>query len=414
MSAASATNPMSAGSVTNPPAVPFGGTIGILGSGQLGRLLALAAHRMGYRTVVLAPDRHAPAAQVAGDFVFAPYDDREAAAEVGRRADVVTCEFESIPVTSLAAASEHAPVFPTPDVHGAACDRIAERKRLDSADLPQTAHAFIETTEDSALERAIEQVGLPAVLKTAGQGYDGKGQQYAEDAATLGAAWESWGRPVCVLEGAVDLATELSVLVVTGRNGERCVYEAVENVHRHHILDHSLVPATLSDAQQREATDLAARTADAFATPGLICVEMFLATDGRLLVNEIAPRPHNSGHLTVEAHRTSQYEQLVRALVGLPLGSVARPKPAAMVNLLGDLWADGEPRFERLLTDPRIALCLYGKTEPRPGRKMGHFTAVADSVDAVEQAIDAARQRLGQTNRDADSNPAPVSGEVAR
>jgi 5-(carboxyamino)imidazole ribonucleotide synthase len=302
----------------------------------------------------------------------------------------------------LEAANRQVPVFPTPDVHAAAGHRVAERKRLDDAGLPQTAHAVVE--DEASLAAAIETVGLPAVMKIAGQGYDGKGQIYARTAEELQQAFAKWNNPVCVLEAAVDLATELSVLVVTGRDGQRCVYEPVENVHRKHILDHSLVPARISEAQHQAAIELAEATADAFATPGLICVEMFLTTGGELLVNEIAPRPHNSGHLTVEAHQTSQYEQLVRALCGLPLGSIERPRPAAMVNLLGDWWADGEPQFSRLLEDPRISLCLYGKQRARPGRKMGHFVAVCETREAAEQAIDDARQRLAEGRHDSETS----------
>jgi 5-(carboxyamino)imidazole ribonucleotide synthase len=369
-----------------------GNTIGIFGGGQLGRMIAIAAKRMGYRVVVLDPTPDCPAGQVADDEITAPYTDIAAARDLARRCAVVTAEFENVPAETLEAIEPMVPVRPSSRVLRIAQNRIAEKTFLAEHGFPVPNFRPVRSHEE--LLRAISEIGCPAVLKTATGGYDGKGQVRIEHPDEAERAWERLGKVDCVLEEFVPLEREVSVIVARNLRGEEVVYPVAENTHANHILDTSVMPARIAPELARQAQELARAIAEALGVVGLLCVEMFMAQDGRLLVNELAPRPHNSGHQTFDAAVTSQFEQLVRAICNLPLGSTELYRPAAIANLLGDLWEGGEPNWAKALELPEVKLHLYGKTEPRPGRKMGHLTATAETPDEALQKVLEARRRL--------------------
>jgi 5-(carboxyamino)imidazole ribonucleotide synthase len=369
-----------------------GNTIGIFGGGQLGRMIAIAAKRMGYRVVVLDPTPDCPAGQVADDEITAPYTDVAAARDLARRCAVVTAEFENVPAETLEAIEPMVPVRPSSRVLRIAQNRIAEKTFLAEHSFPVPNFRPVRSHEE--LLRAISEIGCPAVLKTATGGYDGKGQVRIEHPDEAERAWERLGKVDCVLEEFVLLEREVSVIVARNLRGEEVVYPVAENTHANHILDTSVMPARIAPELARRAQELAQAIAEALGVVGLLCVEMFVAQDGRLLVNELAPRPHNSGHQTFDAAVTSQFEQLVRAICNLPLGSTELYRPAAIANLLGDLWEGGEPNWAKALELPEVKLHLYGKAEPRPGRKMGHLTATAETPDEALQKVLEARRRL--------------------
>jgi 5-(carboxyamino)imidazole ribonucleotide synthase len=369
-----------------------GNTIGIFGGGQLGRMIAIAAKRMGYRVVVLDPTPDCLAGQVADDEITAPYTDVAAARDLARRCAVVTAEFENVPAETLEAIEPMVPVRPSSRVLRIAQNRIAEKTFLAEHGFPVPNFRPVRSHEE--LLRAISEIGCPAVLKTATGGYDGKGQVRIEHPDEAERAWERLGKVDCVLEEFVPLEREVSVIVARNLRGEEVVYPIAENTHANHILDTSVMPARIAPELARRAQELARAIAEALGVVGLLCVEMFVAQDGRLLVNELAPRPHNSGHQTFDAAVTSQFEQLVRAICNLPLGSTELYRPAAIANLLGDLWEGGEPNWAKALELPEVKLHLYGKTEPRPGRKMGHLTATAETPDEALQKVLEARRRL--------------------
>ncbi len=348
------------------PILP-GATIGILGNGQLGRMTALAARAMGYHVAVDPPERHQPAGQVA---------DRSMP-----EAAVITFEFENVSRFETSAFETSAIVRPSFDVLHIAQNRLREKTWLRQNGIPVTPFTAIETVDD------LDRAAYPGVLKTAGYGYDGKGQSRVSSPEEARAKWD---REPAVLESWIDFQREVSVVGARGVNGEFAHYGVIENVHRNHILDVSKAPARGADA----AIGIAREIFEKLQIIGVACVEFFETQSGEVLVNEIAPRPHNSGHLTIEACVTSQFEQQVRAVCGLPLGSTDYLKAAAMANLLGDIWAEGEPRWERALEDSGIKLHLYGKAEPRPGRKMGHLTALDDSVEGAVRRVLTARERL--------------------
>ena len=373
------------------PILP-GATLGVLGSGQLGRMFAIAARRMGYRVHTFSPDRETPTGQVADKEVTAGYDDLDALRAFAGGVQVVTFEFENVPAASVEAVAEVAPVRPSAFVLHTAQHRAREKTFLAKAGLPVTPFALIDSEAD--LAAAVARLGCPAVLKTASFGYDGKGQAKVSSAADALAAWEKLNRQPCVLEAFIEFDREVSVIAARGLDGAIAHYGVIENVHRHHILDVSVSPANVTPEVEREAVRIASATLEALDLVGLLCVEMFLTRDGRLLINELAPRPHNSGHLTFDAHVTSQFEQQLRAVCGLPLGSTDRLRPAAMSNLLGDVWRDGDPDWSAALRFPGVKLHLYGKTDPRPGRKMGHLTALADTCDEAARLVVAARDAL--------------------
>lgn len=371
--------------------LPPGSRIGIIGGGQLGRMIAIAAAHMGYRVSVLDPDPDCPAAQVADDCIASPYEDRDAARALAHRSDVVTYEFENVDAGAIDAAEVLALLRPSSKVLRIAQDRISEKGTLSEAGFPVAPYRPVETADE--LADSIARVGLPAVLKTARMGYDGKGQSVLRSAEDAGAAFAHLGGSGgLILEQFVPFEKELSVICARDARGETRAFPCAENIHVNGILDVSIAPARVPEATAREAANLAGAIADRLGVVGLIAVEMFLTVDGSLLVNELAPRPHNSGHYTIEACATSQFGQLVRILCNLPMGDPAMPRPAVMVNMLGDLWlqAGKDPDFAGALSLPGVSLHLYGKSEVRAGRKMGHITAVAPDVeDALSLAIEA-------------------------
>ena len=371
-----------------PPAV-----IGVFGSGQLGRMLALAARAMGFRIHTFSPEVNSPTGQVADREVCAPYDDLDAVRDFVRQVDVVTFEFENVAsAVAEIAAQEGVPVRPGGHVLHTTQQRLREKSFLAGAGLPVTPFAAVRLEAD--LATALAHIGRPAILKTAAFGYDGKGQARIDDAAQAGAAWASIGRQEAILEGFVDFEREVSDVAARGLGGSFAHWGAIENVHRNHILDLSTAPADVDPRTAQEAVDLAHAVLEQLDVVGVLCVEMFLDRRGRLLINELAPRPHNSGHLTIEAAATSQFEQQARAICGLPLGSTELLRPAAMANLLGDLWEVGEPDWAAALAVPGVKLHLYGKQTPRIGRKMGHLTAVAGTIEAARENVLRARAAL--------------------
>jgi 5-(carboxyamino)imidazole ribonucleotide synthase len=369
-----------------------GSVLGVLGGGQLGRMFAIAARRMGYRVHVFAPEDDTPTGQVADLEVRAPYGDLDAVTAFARRVEVVTFEFENVPLAAAEAAHRQAPVRPGGHVLHTTQNRVREKRFLAGAGLPVAP--FRDVRSAAEVRAALESVGLPAVLKTAAWGYDGKGQAIVRAASEAEAAWGGLGGGEAVLESFIDYETELSVVGARSVRGEIELYGPFRNSHRRHILDVSVWPGGFDPRLENQAREIARTVLEALDVVGVLCVEFFLARDGSLLVNELAPRPHNSGHLTIDAHVTCQFEQQVRAVCGLPLGSPRPRGPAAMANLLGDLWADGGPDWAAATASPEVKLHLYGKTEPRPGRKMGHLTALDATAAGAERAVLEARDRL--------------------
>lgn len=370
-----------------------GATLGVLGSGQLGRMFSLAAARLGYRVHVFSPYADSPAGQVADQDTVADYDDLEAVARFARTVDVVTLEFENVPTSVTNVAARYAPVRPSCQVLHVAQDRVREKQFLQSAGIPCTPYA--EVVSDEQLAGAVNQVGVPAVLKTTASGYDGKGQAKIESPDAAAVAWQSLARRPAILEGWVEYEREFSVLVArSASRGEIAIYPPIANYHENHILDLSVCPVPSLESAVDEAHGIASAIVEQLDAVGILCVEFFLTTDGRLLVNEIAPRPHNSGHLTIDACATSQFEQQLRAICGLPLGPTELISPAAMANLLGHLWQSSEPPWAEAISDPAVRLHLYGKTEAQAGRKMGHLTVLADSSQQAADRALAARDRL--------------------
>ena len=365
-------------------------TIGVLGGGQLGRMFALSARQMGYRVVVFTPESDSPAGQVADVEIRAEYSDTVALRRFGDCIDVATIEFENIPVEAMEIVSKKVPVRPGTKVLAAIQNRLAEKTFLTNNGFPVAPFRAIRTASDVASTTALE---FPAVLKTAASGYDGKGQCLVASTEQLMDAWQGFGQVECVLESFVDFECEFSVIVA--RSNEQLVhYSPILNRHLNHILDISQSPSGLSQPTCDKAVEVARGVADALDYVGVMCVEYFLHRDGRVIINEIAPRPHNSGHLTIEAHATSQFEQQVRAVCGLPLGSTEQNRPAAMANLLGDIWDQGNPKWEAALANPNLSLHLYGKNTARPGRKMGHVSCLAQTSQQAASEVDEARSCL--------------------
>jgi len=377
-----------------------GRTIGILGGGQLGRMLALEAKRMGYRVITLDPEPESPCGQVADAQIVAPYDDLEAVRQLGRAADVLTYEFENVSAASVRALeADGRRVHPSSAVLAITQNRLREKTFVAGLGIGVPAFRAIASVED--VERAAREVGFPAVLKTVSGGYDGKGQIVVR---TLEEAREAFGRlrahargsptegPPMIWEQWVSFTKEVSMIGVRDERGTLVTYPLVENTHVNNILDTSVVPARVSPRVEEEARQIVRAIGEHLRTVGVYCVEMFLVGD-RLLVNEIAPRPHNSGHYTLDACLVSQFENHVRAICGLPIVAPLLRSPAVMVNLLGDGRGHRLMGVERVLEDPRVRVHLYGKKEARPNRKMGHLTVLAESVD---EALDLARRARGQ------------------
>jgi len=373
------------------PILP-GATIGVLGSGQLGRMFAIAARRMGYRVHTFSPDQDTPTGQVADVEVQASYDDLDAVRRFARQVSVVTFEFENVLTATAKAAAECAPVRPSGSILHTTQQRIREKAFLRGAGLPVTPYREVRSLGD--LEKAVAELGCPAVLKTAAFGYDGKGQVRVESPERAAEAWRAIGEQEAVLEAFIDFDREISVVAARGADGQFVHYGATENQHSRHILDLSIAPARVHSDVAAEAVEIARCVLEKLGVVGVLCVEFFVTRDGGLMINELAPRPHNSGHWTVDAAVTSQFEQQLRAVCGLPLGSTAIHRPAAMANLLGDLWSGGEPNWPAACAFPDVKLHLYGKLEPRPGRKMGHLTALNHDPEAAYRAVLAARRSL--------------------
>jgi len=366
-----------------------GAVIGVLGGGQLGRMFAIAARRMGYRVHTLSPDADTPTGQVADVEIIAPYEDLDAVRRFSAAVSVVTFEFENVPSATAEAAATHAPVRPSGSILHTTQHRLREKTFLSSAGFPLTPFLPVRSSED--LREALECLGRPAVLKTADFGYDGKGQELIRPDSDAEQAWRSIGGGEAVLEAYVDFEIELSVVAARGADGSFAHYGAIENAHSNRILDVSVSPARLPPPVAAEAVQIARGVLDELGVVGVLCVEFFLTRAGKLLINELAPRPHNSGHLTFDACVTSQFEQQLRAVCELPLGSAELLRPAAMANLLGDLWRDCEPDWGAVCAFPAAKLHLYGKLAPRPGRKMGHITAVAETAEEAEAIVRSAR-----------------------
>ena len=359
--------------------IPPGKTIGVLGGGQLGRMLAQAAKRLGYRFHVYEPAAKCPAGAVADQEVNAPYEDLAALTAFARECDVVTYEFENVPAAPLQAIEPVTQLRPHWRVLQTAQNRSREKRWLRDHGLPHAR--FAEVAAGGDLAAGIRDAGVPCVVKTADFGYDGKGQLKVMTPADVPAALQRFaGQPV-VIEQFVNFACEVSVVVARGLDGAIAVFPVTENIHKNHILDFSIVPARVAPAVTAAAEALARRVAQAIELVGVMGVELFVAKTGEVLVNELAPRTHNSGHWTIDACATSQFEQQVRAICGLPLGPAELTSPVVMVNILGDAWKRGEPNWARLTAHPNVRLHLYGKAEARPGRKMGHFTVTASSAD---------------------------------
>lgn len=353
--------------MSNRPVEP-NATIGILGGGQLGRMLATAAAELGYKTHVYCPDKNSPAFNVVSDYTVAEYDDEEALKAFVSQVDVVTYEFENIPHESLTILDRAAPVHPSPDLLKISQNRLREKNFVNAHEISTTNYHRVTSEEE--LERAIERIGLPAILKTSELGYDGKGQVKITEADDAVAAWETIGKVEAILEAVVDYKMEISVIVARGLNGQQASYSPVQNIHENHILAVTKAPANISKALSKEAQKQALTLARAADLKGLLAVEMFVTKKGELLVNELAPRPHNSGHWTMDACVTGQFEQHIRAICNLPLGGTERICDAEMHNLIGDdieQWRDH-------IKNPHAKLHLYGKSETRAGRKMGHVT----------------------------------------
>ena len=357
-------------------------TLGVLGGGQLGRMFTLAAYSMGYRVVVLDPDPHSPAGMIADQHIKSDYRDHAALQLLGDECAAVTTEFENVPAESMEYLEKFCAVRPNAEAVRIAQDRIREKTFVQDHGLATAAFAAIY--EDADIVAAIETLNAPLLMKTASMGYDGKGQIQVNTLAEARTAFEQLGNTACVLEEMVDLEREISVILARSINGLTAVYPVGENRHVNGILDTTIVPAALDASLGEKAVDMATRLADSINYCGILAVEFFCTRQGELLINELATRPHNSGHYTVDACATSQFEQQVRMMCGLPPGDTHMLSPVIMTNLLGDIWKTGEPDWQQVLNESQAHLHLYGKKEARPGRKMGHINCLAKDV---EQAL---------------------------
>ena len=369
-----------------------GAALGVLGSGQLGRMFTIAARRMGYRVHTFSPEEDTPTGQVADVEVTAEYDDIDALRAFAGQVDVVTFEFENVPIEAVDAIEALAPVRPSGVALHTAQQRAREKTFLADGGFPTAPFARAASLDE--LWDAVARVGTPAVIKTAAFGYDGKGQHKVTTPADVEHIWTAIGHQEAVVEKFISLQAEISVIAARGLDGGVVEYPAFENRHRNHILDLTTAPALIPAAIASDAREIMRAILTELQYVGVLCVEFFLSTDGELLVNELAPRPHNSGHLTFDAAVTSQFEQQVRAICGLPLGSTELMRPAAMANLLGDLWGDDQPNWAAACAFPDVKLHLYGKDAPRPGRKMGHLTAMGRTVQEAQDRVIAARDAL--------------------
>ena len=377
-------------SILNP-----GSTIGIIGGGQLGRMLSIAARQMDYKTIVLDPDPNCPTSQVSDGQVTEAYASRNASRQLARRAEVVTYEFENVDADSVSAAAELKPVHPSPDVLRITQNRLHEKNALLKAGIPVAPFQNVESLND--LKSASDVLGYPMVLKTATQGYDGKGQVIITRAEDIEPSYEKLNKGITelIVEQFIPFKMEISTICARTIDGKTAIFPPSENIHSNHILDVSIVPARIDESVIENARTLAADIALQLDVVGLISVEMFVTKENEILVNELAPRPHNSGHYTMDGCDTSQFEQLVRVLSGMPIAQPKLHSPTVMVNLLGEVWEDtkGNPDWERALELPGVSLHLYGKSEARKGRKMGHINVVADTVEDALSIATESRDR---------------------
>ncbi len=372
-----------------------GSVIGVLGSGQLGRMLGIAARRLGYGIEVYSPERNTPAGQLADVEWVAEYDDMEALTEFAKGVDVVTLEFENVPTETISIIEQWTPVRPGAETLSTSQNRLHEKNRLQQMGLPTAP--FRPVRNSTELAQSLTELGGEGILKTTTCGYDGKGQFRLTSSDEAHDVWKEFGQAEGVLEGVVDFIREFSVIGVRGVDGEFRAYDPILNHHVNHILDVSVSPAhEISPRERDQAIEMTRTVMSELNTVGVLCVEFFQCESGTPIINEIAPRPHNSGHLTIDAHMTCQFEQQVRAVCGLPLGSTEQRQAAAMANLLGDIWeCKTSPDWSRLLNSPAAKLHLYGKVDPQSGRKMGHITALDAEVNSAEQIARHARQTLG-------------------
>lgn len=370
-----------------------GATLGVLGGGQLGRMFTLAAHSMGYRVVVLDPDPHSPAGLIASQHIQTGYSDHAGLQMLGDECAAVTTEFENVPADSLEFLERFCVVRPSADAVRIAQDRIREKQYINDRDLPTTP--FDDIYEIGDLRSGFEKLTPPLLLKTASHGYDGKGQIRVDTLEQAEAAFEKLGNRPCVLEQVVDLGCEISVILARSASGATVHYPPGENTHRHDILDTTIVPARIDADTSARAVQMATVLAESMEYCGVLAVEFFVTRAGELLINEIATRPHNSGHYTLDACITSQFAQQVRCMCGLPPGATDLLSPVVMTNLLGDLWHNGSPAWETILEQPRANLYLYGKHHARPERKMGHYNCLAGDVDTAITLAGHIRGKLG-------------------
>jgi 5-(carboxyamino)imidazole ribonucleotide synthase len=367
-----------------------GATLGVLGGGQLGRMFCVAARTMGYRVVVLDPDPVCGAGLIADEHIQADYTDLPALEEMAKQCDVITLEFENIPSQSVRYIADKTTVFPTAESLEIAQNRDLEKQFAQKAGLQPVPYATL--LKESDLQQAADAIGFPAILKSNTLGYDGKGQFVVNDFAELSAAYRDVGRVDCVLEKRINIRCEVSAIVARNAKAELASFPVSENQHRNGILHMSIVPARVDESIRKQAIEGASILANALSYVGILAVEFFVSDDNVLYFNEMAPRPHNSGHYTKDACVTSQFEQQVRMMCGLKPGDTRLMSPVVMVNMLGDLWP---PDWLSIFTQNNIKLHLYGKTEARPGRKMGHFNVLAEDI---ESALETAEQVFGELN----------------
>ena len=368
-----------------------GATVGIIGGGQLARMMALEARRMGYRIAVLTPEETDPTVSLADVWVPGTWDDAEAAARLAKASSVVTVDTEHIPASILEKLEPAVPVRPSPSVLHTVQDRRLQREFLQSIAVGQPEWRPVANRAD--FDAAVADIGVPCVLKRSHAGYDGKGQRIVHSEADMDDVWDAVGGP-SILEEFVNFDCEVSVLLARNPSGEVRFYPIAHNIHRQHVLRTTVAPANVSQEVEAQGFEIGARIASALDLVGMLAIEMYVVGGETLLVNELAPRPHNSGHYTFGACATSQFEQHVRAVLGLPLGDTSLLRPAAMVNLFGDLWQDGEPNWLEVLSQPDTRLHLYGKVDARPGRKMGHILVLADDSEVARKTGETLLARL--------------------
>jgi len=361
-----------------------GATLGMLGGGQLGRMFTTAAQTMGYKVIVLDPDKNSPAGIIADQHICAAYTDEAALTELAHHCAAITTEFENIPASTLAFLEKRTVVHPSSSALASTQNRNTEKNFIRAQGIATVPFVRITGRDDFA--DISTQIKFPAILKVATFGYDGKGQIVCEDVQAAYEAFDALGQKECVLEQRIDLEREISVVLARGEDGQITAFPVAENVHINGILHSTTVPSAAAETQQQAAIEMASKIADGLDYVGTMAVEFFVSKQGEIIANEIAPRPHNSGHYTLDGCRTSQFEQQVRMLCGLPAGSSKLISPVVMINLLGDVWGNSQPDWDKLLNQPDIKLHLYGKREARAGRKMGHFNVLADTTDLAMQS----------------------------